>query len=1632
MKKASSRLRKALSIVLSLLMLVPVLQGIIPIALAEPAKVPAFEDYPSATASWNGAYWIWTTSSANTTTNTWADFRRDFTLATKPVSAIFKIAADTKYWLWVNGEMAIREGNLLRGPTGPTSASQDATYYDEVDLAKWLVVGPNTIAIEVNAWNNSSGHNNSVRSGLIVDADLIDSATGNRIQSSDGQWWGRTNTCYGGSQSGLNAMPRLTYNAQNETQIIDWYMPSYTPGTGNGWSRPYNQVAAGAAPWRGLYKRPIPQWMDYGLTIVPKSEWINLGSNRDYNFTSYHMAVTSGCTRIAVWLPYNAQFTPYLKLSSATTAGQTIIMTTDTYGSGSTTSSYTTKAGAQEYEAKNWINGDKLYFDIPSGILNYVEELGFRESGYALNMVSHKKGAFSHIRAGIPADNSYANFPGWFDSVIDYSTDWSAPGKTYPFTGGHTWLASQVSADNNYYDELWKKAVRTLYLTCRDIFMDCPDRERGQYIGDAVNEFEEAYYSLGPEFYPLVKKAYYEIFDWQFTTTVSGRTYYVTSNVRPGKLGQELSSQVLSCIYSLSDYYLYTGDTDCVEHVWQKMYNYLQNWDILTTGNYIGLLGMRADGTNGGYSTLSEWWDWGSNIDKRLLLQNEYYMCANALYNLANKPEINITMTQTQKDFLEGRIKTIKDNYEKMWDPNVNAYRDRDYNSTAAGTSTTNVDDRGNAFSVVNGLCPPERYPQMRELFMGGGSVHAQPHENASIYLEKYVQQALCLMGYVDDAMNRTVKRHASIINADRNSTLPENWTFYNGASSGSTNTKNHGWSGGSMISASRYQTGVEPTAPGYSKWHIVPQMGHFLHIDTRVPAIIGNIDVVLGRNKADNTLEMTVTAPNGNNAEFYVPIYNEDQVVICRSGNATFLREERKYNQDYWVFSGNTAAVATYEFAAGIDDTGFTYVYFTNTLPEAGVQLSVNGAAPVALPSRLRVPAGEPLKLKVTTNDPEEYNFVSWAGDVISTNSEITFTPVDDETLYNLTVNFAAIYTYRTITFTNALPAAGVTLSVNGGTPIALPGTLRVREGQPYTLEVFTSDTAEYAFVGWSGDIVASTPKIAFTPAGNMALSITFKEIYEYATITLGRTGISSNSDALLSVNGAAATALPSSLRLRIGQPYTLKVTSGNSEYSFVSWSGDITSSNNEISITPQGNMNLTVNFKSDASNVTFIPAGVTRPGSSYTYNDITISIDGGTAARLGTSVTQRLGNSAEHTVEIKVANDVDYSFSHWSIGGEVFSTDMPLKFTPTGDVSLTANFKWNDYESLSYASAGASVLVSAQVNTTWAAANLINGSIVAAASSNLGWSSTSLGSTTPSSPPWFAVNLGSAKTFDRFHIYPRMEIYAPSGTTSCNFPIEFLLEYANGDFSYATGVTTTANTSSLNALTWTTVPGGTGTNGRFVLTTAQVPFLKPFVLQLAKPITARYIRMTVYRTNDRASNDASTYYLQIRSFGVYSTFPTYTVSFDSAGGSAVDEAKAMYTTTVNRPANPTRFGYTFIDWYLDDAVYDFDTPVAGDITLVAQWSRNPITSLKITNLLGETSAAAVTVVRNSTVQFGYAINADAIREGIVWTIMPAGYATVDAETGLVTVSNKTGTVVLTATDSLNGATNSIVLRIV
>ena len=71
-----------------------------------------------------------------------------------------------------------------------------------------------------------------------------------------------------------------------------------------------------------------------------------------------------------------------------------------------------------------------------------------------------------------------------------------------------------------------------------------------------------------------------------------------------------------------------------------------------------------------------------------------------------------------------------------------------------------------------------------------------------------------------------------------------------------------------------------------------------------------------------------------------------------------------------------------------------------------------------------------------------------------------------------------------------------------------------------------------------------------------------------------------------------------------------------------------------------------------------------------------------------------------------------------------------------------------------------------------------------------------------------------------------------------------------------------------------------------------------------------------------------------------------TYTVTFNTDGGSAVAAQTVTSGAKATKPADPAKEGFTFDGWYKDAAfttAFDFNTAITSDVTVYAKWNATP-----------------------------------------------------------------------------------------
>ena len=95
------------------------------------------------------------------------------------------------------------------------------------------------------------------------------------------------------------------------------------------------------------------------------------------------------------------------------------------------------------------------------------------------------------------------------------------------------------------------------------------------------------------------------------------------------------------------------------------------------------------------------------------------------------------------------------------------------------------------------------------------------------------------------------------------------------------------------------------------------------------------------------------------------------------------------------------------------------------------------------------------------------------------------------------------------------------------------------------------------------------------------------------------------------------------------------------------------------------------------------------------------------------------------------------------------------------------------------------------------------------------------------------------------------------------------------------------------------------------------------------------------------------------------------YTITFDTAGGSSIDSIVVKENDMITKPDNPTKEGYTFLGWYIDDEEFNFEDLVKSDLTLVAKWEENKNSSS------GSSSSGETTTNNNSKINLNNNLSA-------------------------------------------------------
>jgi len=443
-------------------------------------------------------------------------------------------------------------------------------------------------------------------------------------------------------------------------------------------------------------------------------------------------------------MPYNCHFQPWIEVE--TEAGKVI-----SFNSSNPlvlflipTETWTTAAGIQSYEAKNWVSGEGAIYTIPAGVT--VRAVKYRETGY------------------------------------------------------DTTFAGSFECNDNDYNILWKKAVRTAYICMRDHFYDCPDRERVGFWGDGTPELNQCFYAFDTKSHRLCRELVLRKLEPKFY---------------PGQHLEFLGD------YGLWFYYLQTGDVESMRAVYEPTKTFL--FETYQFGNP------------------RTWFDWGKeNKDIAVIETCFFYNCLGTLKKiaLATGHEADVAIIDQKREAIRSTFD------EKYWK-----------GSYYMSAQVKEPDDRANAMAVNAGLADRAKWPAIYENVLTKKTY-------SSCFFDRWVFEALCTMGKQEHALLRMHERYQTMIPCSF-TTLWEHydrWWASRVDAFDDASSLNHGWNPPALI-LSQTIAGVSPVEPGWSTFQVLPKEAFLSSIKMVVPSIKGDIAVSMNKNATEYALSLNSPA---------------------------------------------------------------------------------------------------------------------------------------------------------------------------------------------------------------------------------------------------------------------------------------------------------------------------------------------------------------------------------------------------------------------------------------------------------------------------------------------------------------------------------------------------------------------------------------------------------------------------------------------------------------------------------------------------------------------------------------------------------------------------------------------------
>ncbi len=372
-------------------------------------------------------------------------------------------------------------------------------------------------------------------------------------------------------------------------------------------------------------------------------------------------------------------------------------------------------------------------------------------------------------------------------------------------------------------NRIWDVADYTMRLTTREFFVDGIKRDRWIWSGDAYQSYLMNFYLMNDN--AAVTRTMYAL---------RGKDP-VTSHINT------IMDYTFYWFLSIYDYYLYSGDKTFVEQNYDRMKSLMQY--VLGRRNKNGLLeGMAGD------------WifiDWAAGLSKKGEVSFEQLLFVRSLETMA----ICAGLTGQKEDAAQYRALAEdlkKKLFDIYWDNNKQAL----VHSRVDGRPTDNVTRYANMFAIFFNYFNQQQKEAVKKSVL----LNDQVQKITTPYMRFYELEALCALGEQQYVLKEMKNYWGGMLKAGATSF----WEEYNPQKSGVDHyamygrkygkSLCHAWGASPVYLLGKYYLGVKPTAPGYAKYLVEPELGGLKWMEGKVPTPDGIIELKITKNQINLT----------------------------------------------------------------------------------------------------------------------------------------------------------------------------------------------------------------------------------------------------------------------------------------------------------------------------------------------------------------------------------------------------------------------------------------------------------------------------------------------------------------------------------------------------------------------------------------------------------------------------------------------------------------------------------------------------------------------------------------------------------------------------------------------------------